>query len=507
MKNIAIIITSLNSGGAERIAGLLSKELSKRYHVYLFTLSTKDIVYDYGGTIVDIGDYGAFYEYSIKRKKEEYEIDVAISFLEIMNFANIRTRGKERVICSERCIQSLIDPPFTAQSLKIKRYYPYADAIIACSYGVKYDMQCNYGIEGNSSVIYNFIDKQMILKRSEERLPDVVREVLGGKEFFLNVGRLHPQKNQKRLINQFWLFHQNNGCMKLIILGSGSLEAELRKQIEELDLTEDVLLLPYTANPFAYMKCAKALVLSSHYEGLPNAVLEAMTIGCPVIATDCLSGPRELLDEKKEYESKLNGIRACKRGILVCDSDTEDCLQTRYLADAMEMVLADGNLRTAFCASQKEYMDRYTNEDILKQWIEVIENKEKGNHNVLEDEESHIQNGKKVFIYGAGHIGTSYYDMLQGEMNIDGFVVTDNLIGAKEYLNVPIYEIESFPYHSDEAVFILGVSDNTQDEVLRILNQKGFTDVYFPFVKPFNEEFAFKYLHVAEKMEKESMIE
>jgi len=65
--NVAIIVTSLNSGGAERIAGLLSKELSKKYNVYLFLLDTTDIVYDYEGTIVDVGQSGPFYEYPLQK--------------------------------------------------------------------------------------------------------------------------------------------------------------------------------------------------------------------------------------------------------------------------------------------------------------------------------------------------------------------------------------------------------------------------------------------------------
>ena len=130
MKNIAIIVTSLNGGGAERIAGLLSRELAKRYQVYLFLLNAENIVYEYGGTIIDIRQSGPFYEYAIKVYKEKYNIDVAISFLEIMNFANIRTRGKERIIISERCVQSLIEPPLVSQTDKIKRYYNFADEAV-----------------------------------------------------------------------------------------------------------------------------------------------------------------------------------------------------------------------------------------------------------------------------------------------------------------------------------------------------------------------------------------
>ena len=69
IKNIAVISTSLNSGGAERIAGLLSKKLASKYNVYLFLLSTDNIVYEYGGTIIDIGKM----DYIRKLKGESYE--------------------------------------------------------------------------------------------------------------------------------------------------------------------------------------------------------------------------------------------------------------------------------------------------------------------------------------------------------------------------------------------------------------------------------------------------
>ena len=206
MKNVAIITTSLNGGGAERIAGLLSKELSKRYNVYLFLMSTENIIYEYGGTIVNIGYSGPFYEYAIKVYKEKYDINISISFLEIMNFANIRTRGKERVIISERSVQSLCTPFLYSEAEKISRYYDYADEIVACSYGVKYDLEESYKIENDISVVYNFINKENIAKKSLESIDSKILEFLDGSDFFLNVGRLHEQKNQERLIKQFSIF-------------------------------------------------------------------------------------------------------------------------------------------------------------------------------------------------------------------------------------------------------------------------------------------------------------
>lgn len=131
MKNIAIISKSLHEGDAERLTALLSKKLSKSYHVYLFLMNTSNIVYEYGGTIVNIGETGPFFEYSIKIYKEKYKIDVAISLIEMINFANIRTRGSERVIILERNVQSLAEVKAYADNLLRHRYYDYADEIVA----------------------------------------------------------------------------------------------------------------------------------------------------------------------------------------------------------------------------------------------------------------------------------------------------------------------------------------------------------------------------------------
>lgn len=81
VKNIAIIVRALNGGGAERIAGLLSKELSRNYNVYLFLLDTENIVYEYGGAIVDIGHSRSFCEYDISINKKSTTLTAQSVFL------------------------------------------------------------------------------------------------------------------------------------------------------------------------------------------------------------------------------------------------------------------------------------------------------------------------------------------------------------------------------------------------------------------------------------------
>lgn len=490
MKNIAIISTSLNSGGAERIAGLLSKELSKYYNVYLFLLSTDNIIYEYGGSIVDIGQSGPFYEYPIKIYKKLYDIEIAISFLEIMNFANIRSRGNERVIISERCVQSLINPPFTSQTDKIKRYYDFADEIVSCSEGVKYDLTYNYGVRNSITTIYNFIDKERIYSLSKEDLPVDIMDFLAGSEYFLNVGRLHEQKNQKKLIRQFQIFHETDDKkVKLLILGSGELLEELTSYIHGLNMEKYIKIVSYTNNPFVFMRKAKALVLSSRYEGLPNAVLEAMLLECPIIAADCMSGPRELIKDEMDYEKKLEKIEICKRGILVCNDDTENNGETQYMADAMQMINTSEKIRGDIINHEIEYMSEYSNEDLVKQWIDVIEKEGRKHKDALENERNVLETAKHIVIYGAGFVGKSYYLRLKDKYKIDCFAVSRLEDNCTRLYGVPVVEISDLKERADDTVVIMGVGDTYQDEVLNLLNKEGFKHIVYPDIHPISSDY------------------
>ena len=490
IKNIAVISTSLNSGGAERIAGLLSKKLASKYNVYLFLLSTDNIVYEYGGTIIDIGKEMSFYEHSIRSAKEKYDIDISISFLEIMNFANIRTKGKDKVIISERCVQSLFQPSLDAQTYKIKKYYNYADGIVACSYGVKHDLISNYSVNNVIKVIYNFINQDRILELAQCELDAEIKGFVGEEEFFLNVGRLHPQKNQVAIIETFAKFVETNKNYKLLILGSGELEEDLNHLINNKGLSDFVKVIPYDPNPYRYMSRAKGMILASKFEGLPNAILEAMTVKCPIIATDCLAGPRELLGRIKDYAEVIdNNIHIMDRGVILPFYNNNNNLNVNLLLESMHIIDKDSDLINSIKANQKKYMDEYNNEQILDEWIEFIKNTDRKDD--VFDIENEIDEAKKTFIYGCGMIGTAYYLALKEIMNIDGFVVTENKQCLSEYMGIPVYEVNNVPYSKDEVQFIIGTIESTQDEIIRSINCNGFKNIIEPYIVPNNESLNF----------------
>src|SRR5262249_24281289 len=113
----------------------------------------------------------------------------------------------------------------------------------------------------------------------------------------VTAGRLHAQKGYIHLLEAIaeLVHHRVRRQIHLRILGTGPLEAALKADIARLKLTGHVTLAGYIANPLPYYRQADLFCLSSLYEGMPNALVEAMLCQVPVLATDCLSGPGEIL--------------------------------------------------------------------------------------------------------------------------------------------------------------------------------------------------------------------
>jgi glycosyltransferase involved in cell wall biosynthesis len=110
----------------------------------------------------------------------------------------------------------------------------------------------------------------------------------------LGAGRLTPQKRFDDLIRAFARVRQSHDA-RLMILGEGEERARLQALIRQLQLEHVVALPGFVENPLACMSRAKVFVLSSAWEGLPGALIQALACGTAVVATDCDSGPREIL--------------------------------------------------------------------------------------------------------------------------------------------------------------------------------------------------------------------
>jgi len=177
----------------------------------------------------------------------------------------------------------------------IRLLYPRLDRIVAVSQGVADDTARIARIPREAiSVIRNPVITPDLLAQATQPCPHSWLTP-GAPPVILGLGRLQRQKDFPTLIRAFALVRRSRPC-RLVILGEGSGRAALCALVDDLGLGEDVDLVGFQPNPYPFLARAALFVLSSAWEGSPNALTEAMALGTPVVSTDCPSGPRELLD-------------------------------------------------------------------------------------------------------------------------------------------------------------------------------------------------------------------
>jgi glycosyltransferase involved in cell wall biosynthesis len=170
-----------------------------------------------------------------------------------------------------------------------KHLYRRADAVICQSDSMKEEMIRAFGIaSAKIARVYNPVDIELISKLAERNPyahsgPNLV-----------TVARLFPEKRLDLLLRCMALIRATLPTAVLTIVGFGDLEATLKAQSATLGLHDCVRFLGFQRNPYPFIRHADLLLLTSKYEGLPNAVLEALALGTPVVTTDCCGGLGEI---------------------------------------------------------------------------------------------------------------------------------------------------------------------------------------------------------------------
>jgi glycosyltransferase involved in cell wall biosynthesis len=177
----------------------------------------------------------------------------------------------------------------------IRRYYPCADAIVAASSGVAAAIADTAGVPRDLvHSLYNPVVSPELSKRSQEPV-DRDWFASDGQPVVIAVGRLVKQKDFPTLLQAFRRVRDERPA-QLLILGEGPDRSDLEALVAHLKLEQDVELPGFVDNPYAFMARAQLFVLSSAWEGFGNVLAEAMACGCPVVSTDCESGPAEILE-------------------------------------------------------------------------------------------------------------------------------------------------------------------------------------------------------------------
>jgi glycosyltransferase involved in cell wall biosynthesis len=180
--------------------------------------------------------------------------------------------------------------------LPMRLIYRNADAVVAVSQGVARDVARITGLPTSDiRIIRNPVITPRIFRMASEPVP-LPWPTKDGEPVIVGIGRLTRQKDFPTLIRAFAAVRKKLPC-RLIILGEGKDRDNLEHLTKQLSLSEKIDMPGFVENPYAYLKRAALFVLSSAWEGSPNALTEALALGVPVVATDCPSGPRETLKD------------------------------------------------------------------------------------------------------------------------------------------------------------------------------------------------------------------
>ncbi len=180
----------------------------------------------------------------------------------------------------------------------LKKAYHQASQVVTVSRALRDEVIAFYDLPPEKVMtLYNFVDVERVDRLAAEPAPEWEPE----RFHIVTAGRLHEQKGYPYLLDAVreLVNGRNQTSLLLHILGTGHLEEQLRADVRAKRLQWNVCFHGFVENPYPYIRQSHLFCLPSLYEGMPNALLEAMVCRVPVLATDCPTGPREILDDGK----------------------------------------------------------------------------------------------------------------------------------------------------------------------------------------------------------------
>ena len=358
---LTLVISSLRSGGAEKIMTILANYWAKKsWDITLLTLDSKPSFYYLDERVKHIplaiaSDSKNIFTAIISNLKRVRVLktaiagskpDVVISFLSTINILTIiATRGLKVPVIVEEHIYPDMAPLGRLWELLRQWTYPRADKVVALTNRA---LACfSPKIQARGYVLPNPVLPLALSDQSWQK--QWVK-----KPALIAMGRLDEQKGFDLLLQAFCKLKDDYPEWTLTILGEGKLRSQLEDLRDRIGLKERVHLIGVVENPHDFLKQADIFVMSSRFEGFPNAICEAMACGLPVISMDCPSGPREI-------------IRQGIDGLLVPNGDV------LALTQAMRDLMTDETLRKHLAKNALDITDRFGLETIMGKWDELLQ--------------------------------------------------------------------------------------------------------------------------------------
>ena len=370
---ITFVTSTLTSGGAERVISLLANNFADRgYEVEMIALTSispdyyslnPKVKFIHADKVSKGGLLGELWWFRQHIKKEQP--DVVIAFMEaVYEFVLLALLGtKIPVISSER-----LDPALISWPRKVLRWLllPTTTAHVVQTQHIK--QYYNQQIQKKTHIIYNPVNERVFEAPyppkkmgscDDENFKSKIKEERVNR--IISVGRLYPQKNQKMMIEAFAKIAPKFPEWSLVIYGEGHQRKALEKMIQDprFKIQDKVLLPGRCETVIEEVAKSKVFCLSSDYEGMSNAMIEALCVGTPVISTK-VSGTDEL-------------IRDGENGLLVDIGDKEG------LAKALEKLLSNRELREKIGKEGQKLATQFKTDTIVDQWEELVKRLKKNN--------------------------------------------------------------------------------------------------------------------------------
>jgi len=245
-------------------------------------------------------------------------------------------------------------------ALKRKSYYKYLTRIFALFPHVRRVIVPSNGLHAACKIFFynefklivigNPVDIDAISTLKNELLDE---DFLQDKKFIVFAGRLVRMKGVEGIMSAYSKSLLRDTC-KLVILGKGEFESELRRKAQEMNLDDHVFFLGFKANPYKYFFRAKLFVLNSRFESFGNVLIEALATGVPVLSSDCDFGPRDIImDGQNGGLFKVNDVNE--------------------LMNKLNDVVSDDELYRTLCSNAAKSVEPFYLDSVVRLWIEILE--------------------------------------------------------------------------------------------------------------------------------------
>jgi len=371
--DITLLINSLGEGGAQRVVVTLAKEFIKEGKTVTLLSLAKNDLYDLPPEVKRVYFTNKsrdsmllipYYAWKLRKYVKFTKTSVVQSYLFRANYVNILSKilgSKHLVQVSNRSVVSRFLSEGVSGKINlllIKLLYGKADLIMYVSQRMKQDLHEHFNIRKDEVVIYNPYDIDRILSDAEKQVNNFTFKK--EKRYLVTVGRLISLKRFQDVIE---VMQELPNDVELILLGDGNEKEKLNTLSVEYGLEERVHFMGQVKNPYQYISRSDIFVSSSEVEGFPNVLLESMICKIPIVSSDCVSGPREILAPSTDSSKQLKkGLEKAEYGLLYAVGDVN------ALRDSIKFLLEEKELKEHYINKAFKRAELFSVEKIAQQY-------------------------------------------------------------------------------------------------------------------------------------------